>query len=109
MNGDSRAHWEGDTLVVDTTNFSKGIRQVNMAGDFLDENSHIVERFTLVGPDRLRYDVRVENPGLLAKPWTLSDVLQRRPDTDWILDTACREGDQDAAIMAATAAAEAKK
>ena len=95
MNGDSRGHWEGDTLVVDTMNFSKGRRRMNMHGDFLDENSHIVERFTLIGPDRLRYDLRVDDPTVLAKTWTATDVLQRRPKDDWIMDTSCREGEKD--------------
>jgi hypothetical protein len=67
-----------------------------MEGDFLDENSHIIERFTLIAPDRLRYEVTVEDPTVLAKPWKVTDVLGRRPSGDWILDTACREGVRDA-------------
>jgi hypothetical protein len=101
LNGDSRGRWEGDTLVVDTTNFSKGVRRINQAGDFLDENSHIIERFTLIAPDRLQYEVTVDDPTVLARPWKVTDVLVRRPKGDWILDTACREGIQDAASGAA--------
>src|SRR5206468_4015907 len=93
MNGDSRGHWEGDTLVVDTMNFSKGRRRMNMHGDFLDENSHIVERFTLIGPDRLRYDLRVDDPTVLAKTWTAPDghpdltgIWEMRGTANWNLE-----------------------
>src|SRR5262245_29879585 len=95
MNGDSRGRWEGDTLVVDTTNFSKGLRRMNMHGDFLDENSHIVERFTLIAPGQLRYELTVEDSTVLAKPWKATDVLLGAPKEDWIFDTSCREGEQD--------------
>ena len=54
MSGDPRGHWEGDTLVVDVSNFSKGIRWLHMNGDFVDENEHAVERFTLVDPNTIR-------------------------------------------------------
>ena len=63
--GDSIGHWEGDTLVVDTTNFTDktGFRQST-------ENLHVVERFTRVGPRELLYRFTVEDPATWAKPWS---------------------------------------
>jgi hypothetical protein len=95
LNGDSRAHWEGDTLVVDVTNFSKGKRWLNMGADFLDENSHVVERYTLTAPDTIGYEVTVEDPTVLAKPWTARVNFIRQPKGDQILEGACREGERD--------------
>ena len=95
VGGDSRGHWEGDTLVVDVGNFSRGVRRMNMHGDFLDGNAHVVERYTLTDSETLRYEVTVEDPTVLAKPWKVSDNILRQPKDDWIFDTSCREGEQD--------------
>jgi len=95
LNGDSRGHWEGDTLVVDVTNFSKGKRWLNMGADYLDENSHVVERYTLTNPDTIGYEVTVEDPTVLVKPWTARVNLTRQPKGDQILEGACREGERD--------------
>jgi hypothetical protein len=73
--GDSRGHWEGDTLVVDTTNFTgrtnfrgapRNTRQDIIASDAL----HVVERFTRVDADRIRYEFTVEDPATWTKPWS---------------------------------------
>jgi len=61
--GDSVGHWEGDTLVVDTINFHP--QQLIFNSDKL----HLIERFTRVGPDRLLYQFRVEDPGVYSAPW----------------------------------------
>jgi len=95
LNGDSRGHWEGDTLVVDVTNFSPGRRWLNMGADYLDENSHVVERYTLSGPDTLAYEVMVEDPTVLSGPWNARAHFNRQPKTDQILEGACREGERD--------------
>src|SRR4029078_5274448 len=63
-NGDSRAHWEGNSLVVDTTNFSE---KANFRGS--RETLHIIERFTREG-DGINYEGTVEDPSVGAKPWT---------------------------------------
>ena len=83
--GDSRGRWEGDTFVVDTTNFSP---QSNYMGS--RENLHVVERFTRVGPDTLDYQVTVEDPTTWTKPWTALIHLKRSPDL--IYEFACHEG-----------------
>ena len=70
--GDSRGHWDGNTLVVDTTNFSdKG----NFKGS--GQNLHLVERFTRVDADTIDYEVRLEDPTSWARPWTIQFPLRR--------------------------------
>jgi hypothetical protein len=83
--GDSRGHWEGDTLVVDTTNFSKesGFRQSN-------EHLHLVERFTRVSPTTLRYEFTIEDPTVWTRPWTA--MIPLKISNDQIYEYACHEG-----------------
>jgi hypothetical protein len=63
--GDSRGHWEGKTLVIDVTNFSP---KTDFQG--ARENLHLVERWTLTGPNSLAYEVLVEDPTVWTRPWT---------------------------------------
>ena len=73
--GDSRAHWEGDTLVVDVTNFSP-------KSDFMGsrENRHLVERWTRTGPDTLEYAVTIDDPTTWTKPWTVKQEYTRQDE-----------------------------
>ena len=84
-NGDSRGRWEGDTLVVETTNFSP---QSNFRGSA--EHLHLVERYTRVGPDTLNYEVRVTDATTWTRPWTVLIPLKR--STDAVFEYACHEG-----------------
>ena len=84
-NGDSRGRWEGDTLVVETTNFSPKSRFRESA-----ENLHLVERYTRVGPDTLNYEVTVTDPTTWTKPWTL--MIPLRGSNDAMYEYACHEG-----------------
>ena len=84
-NGDSRGHWEGNTLVVDTTNFSS---KDNFLGSA--ENLHLVERFTRVAQDEIRYDIIVNDPTTWTKPWTA--VVRLKNTEDKIYEFACHEG-----------------
>ena len=86
--GDSRGHWEGDTLVVDTTNFSPKSTFRDFSG--AAKNLHTVERFTRVGPDTLRYEVTVDDPTAWTAPWTVMIPLKQSPDQ--IYEFACHEG-----------------
>jgi hypothetical protein len=86
--GDSRGHWEGDTLVVDTTNFSSKSRFENLPA----ENLHTVERFTRTGPKTIQWDVTVINPTIYTKPWTATMILRSTPDQ--IFEMACHEGNE---------------
>jgi hypothetical protein len=73
--GDSRGHWEGNTLVVDVTNFTA---KTNYQGS--RENLHLVERWTRTGPDTLDYVVTMEDPTTWTKPWTVKQELAKQSD-----------------------------
>jgi hypothetical protein len=83
--GDSRGRWEGNTLSVDTTNFSP---QSNFMG--AAENLHVVERFTRVGAGTINYEITLSDPTTWTKPWTAVIHLKRSSDT--IYEYACHEG-----------------
>ena len=96
--GDSRGHWEGDTLVVDTTNFKpRAFRNSS-------EKLHLVERYTRVGPDTLNYEVTIDDPETWVRPWTLMIPLQRSDDE--IFEYACHEGNNGMIGILAGARAE---
>ena len=73
--GDPRGHWEGNTLVVDVTNFSP---QTDFGGS--RENLHLVERWTRMGPDSLEYKVTIEDPTVWTKPWTAIQDMKKQPE-----------------------------
>jgi hypothetical protein len=88
--GDGRGHWEGNTLVVETTNFVKDIGMNGIAEALLTDQLRIVERFTRVGPDELSYDATVEDPGTWTKPWTMH--VPFKLDNEYTLyEYACHE------------------
>src|SRR5579871_594280 len=85
--GDSRGHWEGNTLVVETTNFSQGFRGSNI------ETYKMIERFTRVNATTLRRDITFDDPKTWTKPWTVTIEMGRAPDDrHMIFDSACHEG-----------------
>ena len=86
--GDSRGRWDGDTLVIDTANFSPRSNFLGAA-----ENLHLVERFTRVAPDAIRYEVTVDDPTTWTRPWT-AEVRLMRQDAN-IYEFACHEGNRD--------------
>ena len=92
--GDSRGHWEGDTLVVDVTNFN-GRTWLDMEANFVDENEHVVERYTMTSPDTITYAATVEDPSVFTKPWTMELELKRNPAKDQIVYYDCHEGERD--------------
>jgi hypothetical protein len=69
--GDPRGHWEGDTLVVDTTNFTD---KAPFKGSF--EGLHLIERFTRVDANTINYEVTIEDPTTWTKPWTAAFPLR---------------------------------
>ena len=95
--GDSRAHWEGDTLVVDTTNYNnKGWIATSAAtgrvkGIPQSEALHVVERFQRVSPDVINYEVVITDPNEYTKPWKVSMPLTRDKNYQ-LLEYACQEG-----------------
>jgi hypothetical protein len=87
-NGHSIGHWEGESLVVDTIGYND--RGALLGGIRRSEKAHTIERFT-VSPDgkSLTDEVRMEDPEVLAKPWTTKLVFDRMPDTEERFEVAC--------------------
>ena len=88
--GDSRAHWDGDTLVVETTNFTGKIQQRSGTVSGGGEHSRIVERFTRVADDRIDYQVTVTDPTVWTSAWTTSMPMTALHGT--LFEYACHEG-----------------
>jgi hypothetical protein len=87
--GDSRGRWDGNTLVIDVTNFSS---KTDFQGS--RDNLHLVERWTRTGPRTLEYEVTIEDPTVWAQPWTVKEEFTRQSDRDNKLYTEprCIEG-----------------
>ena len=85
--GDSRGRWEGDTLVVDTTNFDPRLNSLGISEKF-----HLVGRFTRIAPDEIRYEMTFDDPNTWAKPWTAMIRLKRTEET--LYEFACHEGNE---------------
>ena len=85
LHGDSRGYWEGDTLVIETTNYS---RASNFRG--ARDNLHVVERLTRVGPRTLNYEVTLNDPTTWTAPWTVEIPLMGSEDP--VFEYACHEG-----------------
>ena len=75
--GDSRGHWEGNTLVIDVTNFSP---KTDVFGS--RENLHLVERWTRTGPTTLEYEVTIEDPTVWTRPWTVKQEFTKQSDQE---------------------------
>jgi hypothetical protein len=89
--GLSRGRWEGDTLVVDVTDFNDET-WFDRAGNFHSDALHIVERYTAVSPYHLMYEVTVEDPKVFTRPWKMRMPLYRRTEKDKrILEYKCVE------------------
>ncbi len=97
--GDSRGHWEGDTLVVDTTNYKPRSFMSSSS-----EKLHVTERFTRTGPDTLKYEITIDDPGTWTKPWSLMIPLKLSDHP--IFEYACHEGNIGLAGILAGARAE---
>ncbi len=97
-NGDSRGRWEGDTLVVETTNFSPKSEYLAAA-----EGLHLVERFTRVADDTLVYRVTLTDPVTWEAPWTAELPLHGRSGEEALFEFACHEGNVSIVGMLRTA------
>ena len=85
--GDSRGRWEGNTLIVETTNYSPKSSLLGSA-----ENLHVVERFTRTAPDRINYEITLTDPTTWAAPWTA--VVRLKRTNEKIYEDACHEGNE---------------
>jgi hypothetical protein len=91
--GDSRGRWEGDTFVVDVSNFN-GRTWLDMAGNFVDDHEHVLERFTLIDRDTILYEATVTDPTVFVKPVHMRFTLKRVPAEQQILEYSCLEGER---------------
>lgn len=98
--GDSRGRWDGDTLVIETMNFSpKSLYRGS------SDNLHLVERFTRVGPEELQYEISITDPTVWTRPWTAMTPLSKSEDA--VYEYACHEGNIGmAGILSGTRAEE---
>jgi len=108
--GDSVGHWEGDTLVVDTTNF---VDKTNYEWASIwtrpSETLHLVERFKRTDAETLEYTITIEDPATFVKPWTAVIPISRIPDGTQIYEYACHEGNYAMPNLLSGARAEAAK
>jgi hypothetical protein len=90
--GDSVGWWDGQTLVVETTNLN-GKTWLNEVGDVLSHAATVVERFTPTAENMVRYEAMVDDPVVYTRPWTMAIPLRREPGE--LLEVACLEDNQD--------------
>ena len=92
--GDSRARWDGDTLVVDAVHFNAETWFDN-AGNHHSELLHLVERYSFIDRDHINYEVTVEDPKVFSRPWKMSLPLYRRIERNLqLLDYECHAFDE---------------
>lgn len=93
--GDSRGHWEGDTLVVDVTN-QNDKTWFDMAGNFHSDEIHVTERFTPLDSNTIRYEATIEDPKVYTRPWKVQFEFGRNTQPNYqLMEFACVEGEQD--------------
>lgn len=96
-NGDSIGRWEGDTLVVDTTNFN-GRTRMAIGGDYYSANAHVTERFTPIDSNTIKWTMTIEDPTVFTRPWTMTSaalMTRQRDRHDYDGEDTCHEGNVD--------------
>jgi hypothetical protein len=101
--GDARGHWEGNTLVVETTNFTD---KTPYRGS--SDQLKMIERFTLLGPDTVEWAVTFDDPHTWARPWTFAMNLTKADESQQPFEYACHEGNYGMRNMLSAARAEEK-
>jgi hypothetical protein len=86
--GESRGRWEGNTLVVETTNFNNKAPATNFQGS--TDALQVIERFTRVGPNTVRYQYTISDPNTWTQPWSV-DTTMPRVDPSMLYEFACHE------------------
>lgn len=92
--GDGRGRWEGNTLIVDTTNLN-GKSRLDVIGDFFSDQAHVEERFIFVDGSTMHYEATITDPTVFTRPWTMRVVQRRQPEEEF-WEFACHEGERDA-------------
>jgi len=113
-NGDSRGLWEGDTLVVDATNFAVDAKTFNNQpwidghGSFYSDALHVVERWTLADANTIKYEATITDPKVFTRPWKLAFTIGRNRDRNYeFFEVACHEGYKPEVALGAGRAAKA--
>jgi hypothetical protein len=107
--GDSRGHWEGDTLVVESTNFTDNTGLGgNGNGAIHSEKLRLTERFTRTDPATIHYEFTVDDPTMYTRPWKVALDLTAKPEYRTIYEYACHEGNYGLANMLSAARADEK-
>jgi hypothetical protein len=102
--GDSRGRWDGDTLVVETANFTdRGTGTISLQVS-MDEHFHLIERFTRIDAETLLYEFTVDDPTIWTKPWTAAVPMKK--SRDLMYEYACHEGNYGMAGILAGARAQ---
>lgn len=93
--GHSVGRWEGNTLVVQTTNLN-GKTWFDLAGNFASDAIRVVERWTLIDPNTIDYQATIDDPNVFTRSWTMAYPQLRERASDFrILEEACHEGERD--------------
>lgn len=105
-NGDSRGRWKGNTLVVDVANFLTDPVEFNMQpwfdshGTFFSDALHVIEHWTFVDANTIRYEATIEDPKVFTRPWQLAMTINRNRQQGFeLLEEACVEGDRNTPLM----------
>jgi hypothetical protein len=114
-NGDARGHWEGNTLVVDVTNFTDDTWVVGHGappegapasaintghGVVHSDQLHVTERFTMIDKDTIRYEARIEDPKVFTKPWSFAlEAFKRGKPDHQLFEYACHEGNRSNVLL----------
>ena len=107
--GDSRGHWEGNTLVVDVAN-QNDKTWFDMAANFHSDAIHVVERYTLADADTIQYEATIEDPKVYTRPWKIAFAIGRNKQPGYqLMEFACVEGEQDLQHYVDTEGGGAKK
>jgi hypothetical protein len=114
-NGDSRGRWEGDTLIVDVTNFAVDDKTFNKMpwldghGSFYSDALHVVERWRLADTNTINYEATIEDPKVFTRPWKLAFTIRRNENKDYeFFEVACYEGHNTALQVGAGTRAKAE-
>jgi hypothetical protein len=93
--GDSRGRWEGNTLIVESTNFNDK-NWFDIVGSFHSDALRVLERFTIIDADTINYEATIEDPKVLTRSWTMAFPMRRIKEQGYeLMEHACHEGERD--------------